>query len=52
MENKQVSCYRQCKCDGCNKKSCYNKIGEINPKYCYEHRSKGMINVFNSFRFH
>lgn len=41
----------QCSCNGRWKKTSYNKIGEINPKYCFEHKLPNMINVFNSYKF-
>lgn len=38
MESKKSMLHcRRCKCEGCNKKAYYNKVGEINPKFCYEH---------------
>ncbi len=40
-----------CLCEGCDKKPHFNKIGELNPKYCYTHKHPNMINVYNSFRF-
>lgn len=39
------------KCLKCEKCALYNKVGEINPKFCVMHKEEKMINIFNSFRF-
>lgn len=40
-----------CTHEGCAHRAMYNKIGEINPKFCPAHKTDRMINVFSSFRF-
>ena len=41
---------KTCGHPGCDCNALYNKVGEINPKFCPKHKTDHMINVFWSFR--